>query len=192
MWKSILIQRTLPLSISYILLILAALALDNILHFLNLVWVGKYLGIIGTLFLALSFGYSARKQKLIKNGALKFFLKFHCQTGWLGTLMILVHSGVHLNSILPWMATALMMLVTGSGHIGQHLINRLRKEVKEKIKQLGIDPTDTDELEMEQYWDSITVKALERWRVVHMPMVSIMLAMIAIHIISILIFWNWR
>ena len=115
MWKSLFIQRTLPLSVSYLLLIIAGITLDYILHIGNLVWIGRYLGITGTVFLALSFGYSARKKKLITNGALKFFLKFHCYTGWIGTLMILVHSGIHFNAILPWLATTLMMEMTAFG-----------------------------------------------------------------------------
>ena len=192
MWKSILVQRTIPLSISYLLLIIAGIALDYILHIAHLVWIGRYLGIIGTLFLVLSFGYSARKKKLITNGALKFFLKFHCYTGWIGTLMILVHSGIHFNALLPWATTTLMMVVTASGHIGQYLIKKLKDEIKLKMKQLGINASVDDELEMQHYWDSLTVKTLEHWRRVHMPMVSFLIALTSIHIFSIVFFWNWR
>ena len=192
MWKSLLIQRTLPLSLSYLLLIMAAIALDYLLHSINLVWIGRYFGIIGTLFLALSFGYSARKQKLIKNGALKFFLKFHCYSGWVGTLMILVHSGIHFNAILPWAATALMMIVTASGHVGQYLIKKLKEEMKLKMKQLGITASVDDELEQRHYWDSVTIKALDQWRGMHMPLVSFLIALTSIHIFVIFFFWNWR
>ncbi len=192
MWKSVLIQRTLPLTISYLLLIIAGIALDYLLHIANLVWVGRYLGIAGTLFLALSFGYSARKKKVIKNGALKFFLKLHCNAGWIGTLMILVHSGIHFNAILPWAATGLMMVVTASGHVGQYLLKKVKEEVKMKIKQLGINTTVDDELEQQHYWDTLTIKALEQWRTVHMPMVSLLLALTMTHILSIFFFWNWK
>ncbi len=192
MWKSLLIQRTLPLSVSYLLLIIAGITLDYILHIANLVWIGRYLGIAGTLFLALSFGYSARKKKLIKNGALKFFLKFHCYTGWIGTLMILVHSGIHFNAILPWATTILMLVVTASGHIGQYLIKKLKEEVKIKLKQLGITTDVEDELEQQHYWDSLTVKTLDQWRSMHKPMVSLLIAFTSVHILSIFFFWNWR
>jgi hypothetical protein len=192
MWKSVLIQRTLPLTISYLLLIIAGIALDYLLHIANLVWVGRYLGIAGTIFLALSFGYSARKKKVIKNGALKFFLKLHCNAGWIGTLMILVHSGIHFNAILPWAATGLMMIVTASGHVGQYLLKKVKEEVKMKIKQLGINTTVDEELEQQHYWDTLTIKALEQWRTVHMPMVSLLLALTMTHILSIFFFWNWK
>ena len=182
MWKSLLIQRTLPLTISYLLLIVAGISLDYLLHIANLVWVGRYLGIVGTLFIASSFSYSARKKKVIKNGALKFFLKLHCNTGWIGTLMIFVHSGIHFNAILPWMATVLMMVVTASGHVGQYLLKKVKEEVKIKMKELGISASIDDELDQQHYWDTLTIKTLEQWRTVHMPMVSVLLALTIIHI----------
>ncbi len=192
MWKSILVQRTLPLTISYLLLIIAAISLDYILHVAHLVWIGRYLGIAGTLFFALSFGYSARKKKVFKNGPLKFFLKLHCNTGWIGTLMIIVHSGIHFNAILPWAATFLMMVVTASGHVGQYLLKKVKEEVKMNMKQRGINATVDEEMEQQHYWDSLTIKTLEQWRTVHMPMVSLLLALTVTHIFSILFFWNWK
>jgi hypothetical protein len=192
MWKSLLVQRTLPLTISYLLLIIAGISLDYLLHIANLVWVGRYLGIVGTIFFALSFGYSARKKKVIKNGALKFFLKLHCNASWIGTLMIFVHSGIHFNAILPWLATALMMVVTASGHVGQYLLKKVKEEVKLKMKQLGVDAVVDDEIEQQRYWDTMTIKTLEYWRKVHMPMVSFLLALTTIHILSIFFFWNWK
>lgn len=192
MWKSVLIQRTLPLSISYLLLIIAAISLDSILHAVNLIWIGRYLGIAGTAFLIFSFVYSARKKKLIKNGAMKFFLKLHCHSGWIGTLMILIHSGIHFNAILPWSATTLMMVVTASGHVGQHLLKKVKEEVKMKMKQLGIEADVDEDIEQQRFWDTLTVKTLEKWRTVHMPMVSVLIALTLSHILSIFFFWNWR
>ena len=192
MWKSVLIQRTLPLTISYLLLIIAAISLDYLLHIAHLVWVGRYLGISGTFFLASSFSYSAKKKKIIKAGALKFFLKLHCNTGWIGTLMIVVHSGIHFNAILPWMATALMMVVTASGHVGQYLVKKVEEEVKIKTNQPGINAVFDDEFKQQLYWDSLTIRTLELWRKIHMPMVSLLLALITIHIVSIFFFWNWK
>ena len=192
MWKSVLVQRALPLSISYLLLICAAISLDVLLHVAELSWIGRYMGIAGTAFLVFSFGYSARKKKLITNGTMKFFLRLHCNAGWIGTLMILVHSGIHFNAILPWAATALMMVVTASGHVGQYLLRKVREEVKLKMKQLGITGKAAGELEEQYFWDALTVRTLEKWRAVHMPMVSLLMGLTMAHILSILIFWNWR
>lgn len=192
MWNSVLIQRTLPLSLSYLLLIIAGISLDYLLHVAHLAWIGRYFGVAGTAFLVFSFGYSARKKKLFQNGTLKFFLRLHCNAGWVGTLMILVHSGIHFNAVLPWSATALMMVVTGSGHIGQYLLKKVREEVKMKKKQLGIEMPADDGLDQQRFWDTLTVKALEKWRTVHMPMVSFLVALSLIHILSIAFFLNWR
>ncbi len=192
MWNSVLIQRALPLSISYILLILATFALDFSLHAASLVWVGRYLGIAGTLFILLSFGYSARKKKLIATKPLKQFLKLHCNAGWIGTLMILVHSGIHFNAILPWAATALMMIVTASGHVGHYLLKKVQEEVNSKTEQPGVVGEVNGDIPDRNYWDAVTVKALEQWRGLHMPMVAVMLSLTLIHIFTIFFFWNWR
>jgi len=192
MWNSVLIQRTLPLSLSYLLLIIAGISLDYLLHVAHLAWIGRYFGVAGTAFLVFSFGYSARKKKLFQNGTLKFFLRLHCNAGWVGTLMIFVHSGIHFNAILPWIATALMMVVTASGHVGQYLLKKVKDEVKLKMKARGINASVDEEIEQQHYWDTMTIKTLEHWRKVHMPMVSVLLALTTIHILSIFFFWNWR
>jgi hypothetical protein len=195
MWQSVLVQRALPLSISYLLLVVASLSLDYILHVANLSWIGRYLGALGTLFLIVSFGYSARKQKLVRSGTLRFFLRMHCNAGWVGTLMILVHSGVHFNALLPWAATGLMMVVTASGHVGQYLLRKIREEVKQKKKLLGIaDSPEGDDYvpDIQHVLDSLTVGALEKWRTIHMPLVSFLMALTISHVISISFFLNWR
>ncbi len=192
MLQSVLVRRVLPLSFSYLLLITASLALDYILHAGGYDWAGRYLGIAGAVLVAFSFGYSARKRKLIATGPLGVFLRLHCNAGWIGTLMIFVHSGIHFNAILPWSATAFMMVVTASGHVGQYLVRKLREEVKVKKKQLGIKDGDVDGLEQQVYWDAMTLKAFEKWRHMHMPMVSFLVVLTIIHIVSVTLFMNWR
>ena len=39
--------------------------------------------------------------------------------------MILIHSGIHFNTVLPWIATTFIMIVTGSGHVGQYLLKKV-------------------------------------------------------------------
>ncbi|MBM3163117.1 MAG: hypothetical protein FJZ79_07330 [Chlorobi bacterium] len=192
MWQSVLIQRALPLTLSYLLLVAAAISLDYILHAARLAWIGRYLGVAGTAFLVFSFGYSARKKKLVRSGTLKFFLRLHCNAGWIGTLMVLVHSGIHFNAMLPWAATAFMMIVTASGHIGQYLVRKIREEVKMKKKQAGITENADDFPDQQHYWDSLTVSALDRWRTIHMPIVSVLLLLCMLHIFSVIFFLNWE
>lgn len=192
MLNSVLISRALPLTLSYLLLVAATFSVDFILHKAGLAWTGRYLGVAGTLLVAFSFGYSARKKKLIEHGPLKRFLQFHCNAGWVGTLMILVHSGIHFNAVLPWMATALMMVVTASGHVGQYLVRRIREEVKRKKQQFGIAADRSDGLEQQHFWDAVTLGAFEKWRFIHMPLVTFLVVLTVLHVGSITMFMNWR
>jgi hypothetical protein len=59
------------------LLALATLANDYLLHRLNLVWVGRYLGILGTLLIIASLTYSLHKRKYIETGNPKTLLTLH-------------------------------------------------------------------------------------------------------------------
>lgn len=181
MLDSLLIRRALPLLVSFTVLIVLALLLDYFLHGAGLVWVGRYLGITGTLFLLLSFVYSARKQKIVHTGPVRIFLQIHCRVGWIGTLMLLVHSGVHFNAFLPWAATVLLLIVTGSGHVGQYIYRKAKDEMRYGVED-----------EKLLYWDSLTVNALGRWRKVHMPLVSLFLGIALFHILSIFFLWNWK
>ena len=195
MWQSVLIQRALPLSISYLLLIIASLSLDYILHVAGLSWIGRYLGPVGTAFIVFSFGYSARKKKMVKGGTLRSFLRMHCNVGWVGTLMVLVHSGVHFNAMLPWAATGLMMVVTASGHVGQYLIRKFREEVARKNSELGIRDTREPEeylLDIRHILDTMTVRTMEQWRAIHMPLVSFLVMLTLSHMLSVAFFLNWR
>ena len=58
-------QHILPFTFLLGVLAIAALAGDFFLHRLNLVWVGRYLGIPGTLLIIGSLVYSLRKRKII-------------------------------------------------------------------------------------------------------------------------------
>ena len=52
----------------FVLLIICAAIADLILHWLNIVWVDRYLGIVGTLFIISGLYYSLRKKKFFKAG----------------------------------------------------------------------------------------------------------------------------
>lgn len=190
MWQSLLIRKAFPLTVSYLFLIAVSIALDYLLHQFRLELTGRYLGVAGTLFFFFSFIYSARKKKIIPRGPVKQFLQLHCNAGWISTLLIMVHSGIHFNALLPWTATSLMMIVTASGHVGQHLVRKFRNEAKLKKQQFGIDNPPDDALDHQLFWDSVTVKALDRWRTVHMPLVVFLAVLTLAHVASILVFSN--
>ena len=83
--KARLIRReVLPFLLSFALLVAAALLVDAALHLANIVWIGRYLGIPGTLLILGSFGYSMRKRKLITSGQPVQLLRWHERLAWLG------------------------------------------------------------------------------------------------------------
>jgi hypothetical protein len=83
-----------------------------------------------------------------------------------------------------------MLIVTGSGHVGQYLLKKVKAKVKMKLPSKGIAGGE-DKVEEQRYWDTLTVRTLERWRAVHMPLVAVLLALTMLHILSIAYFLNW-
>lgn len=173
------------------LLALATLASDQLLHQFDLVWVGRYLGIPGTLLILGSLIYSLRKRKLIASGNPKTLLQTHEVSAWLGSLMVLIHAGVHFNAILPWLATLAMGINVVSGLVGKLLLDRSRSHLqgqRERFQLLGMSQT---EVEQALFWDAVTLDAMTQWRKLHIP-ISVAFASLALgHIVSILLFWGW-
>ena len=70
-------REVVPFYLSLTALVVAALACDAALHLLNAVWVGRWLGIPGTLLILASLAYSLRKRKLIRAGQPARLLRLH-------------------------------------------------------------------------------------------------------------------
>jgi hypothetical protein len=185
-------REVLPFSLALGGLAAAALLVDAVLHLADAVWIGRYLGIPGTLLILLSFRYSLRKRKLIQSGNPARLLRQHEWVAWIGSLLVLVHAGIHFNAILGWLATVAMLVNVGSGLTGKYLLARSRRrveEVRETLRQRGRAAAEFDE---NSYWDSLTFDAVKQWRVVHFP-ISLAFAVLSLaHIISIFLFWGWK
>lgn len=185
-------REVLPLVASFALLAIIALALDGVLHLLELQWVGRWLGIPGTLLIIGSTAYSLRKRKLIRSGHPVQLLRWHEFLAWLGSLLVLVHAGVHFNAILGWLAVWAMLINVGSGLTGKFLIDRSRRrleEARQHIRARGLPET---ELEDQLYWDSLTFDAVKQWRVVHFPITMAFAVLATSHIVAIFLFWGWK
>jgi hypothetical protein len=184
-------QHVLPFTLLLGLLVAATLAGDFLLHRLNLVWVGRYMGIPGTLLILGSLVYSLRKRKYISTGNPKTLLKMHEFTTWLGSLMVLIHAGVHFNAILPWLATVAMGVNVVSGMVGKMLLSRSRQHVQGQREHFQLRGLSKPEVEQAVFWDAVTLDAMTQWRKVHIP-IFIVFAVLALgHIISIFLFWAW-
>jgi hypothetical protein len=185
-------HEVLPFFASLAALALAALAVDGVLHALDLLWVGRWLGIPGTLLIIGSTVYSLRKRKLIRLSQPARLLRWHEALAWAGSLLVLVHAGVHFNAILGWLAVWAMLVNVGSGLTGKFLLARARRRMdaaRLTLRERGLGEA---ELADRLYWDSMTFDAVRQWRVVHVP-ITLAFAVLAIaHIVAIMLFWGWN
>jgi hypothetical protein len=184
-------RHVLPFTLLAGLLAVATLAGDYLLHRLDLVWVGRYLGIPGTILIIGSMVYSLRKRKMITTGNPKTLLNLHEFTAWLGSLMVLIHSGIHFNAILPWLATVAMGVNVISGMVGKLLLNRSRLYVQGKRDSFQLRGLSKPEVEQAVFWDAVTFDTMAKWRKVHIPIFIIFAVLALGHIISIFLFWSW-
>jgi hypothetical protein len=173
------------------LLAVATLTGDYLLHQLNLVWVGRYLGIPGIVLIIISLIYSLRKRKVITSGNPKSLLTFHEFTAWLGSLLVLIHAGIHFNAILPWLATVAMSVNVVSGLVGKLLLGQSRRHVQAEREDLQLRGFSSVEVEQALFWDAVTLDAMTKWRKVHIPIFIVFVILVLGHIISIFLFWGW-
>jgi len=184
-------QHILPFTLLLGLLAVATLAGDYLLHRLNLVWVGRYLGIPGTILIIGSLVYSLRKRKYITTGNPKSLLKLHEISAWLGSLMVLLHAGIHFNAILPWLATVAMGVNVISGMVGKLLLDRSRRHVLGQREHFQLRGLSRPEVDQAVFWDAVTLDAMTKWRKVHIPIFIVFVVLSLGHIISIFLFWGW-
>jgi hypothetical protein len=185
-------HEVLPFFASLAALALAALAVDGVLHAFDLLWIGRWLGIPGTLLIIGSTVYSLRKRKVIRLSQPARLLRWHEALAWAGSLLVLVHAGVHFNAILGWLAVWAMLVNVGSGLTGKFLLARARRRMdaaRLTLRERGLGEA---ELADRLYWDSMTFDAVRQWRVVHVP-ITLAFAVLAIaHIVAIMLFWGWN
>lgn len=184
-------EHVLPFTLLLGLLGIATVAGDYVLHRFDLVWVGRYMGIPGTLLIIGSFWYSLRKRKYVTKGDAKTLLKAHEFMAWLGSLMVLIHAGIHFNSILPWLATVAMGVNVISGLVGKYLLKNARQHVQGARASFQLRGLSKPDVEQAVFWDAVALDAMAKWRMVHIP-IFIVFAVLALgHIFSIFLFWGW-
>ncbi len=186
-------REVLPFLASFAALVLVALAIDGLLHLFDLLWVGRWLGIPGTLLIiGFTTAYSLRKRKVIQRGHPATLLRWHEALAWLGSLLVLVHAGVHFNAILGWLAVGAMLINVGSGLTGKFLMDRARRRMEEARQRMRERGLTDEELEDRLYWDSLTFDAVKQWRVVHFPITLAFAVLATAHIVAIFMFWGWK
>ncbi len=185
-------REVFPFVLSFAVLALAALLFDGLLHLFDVVWVGRWLGIPGTLLIVASFGYSLRKRGLIRIGQPARLLLLHQRMAWFGSLLVLVHAGIHFNAILGWLAIWAMLIDVGSGMTGKFLLQRSRRRLEQARQHMLQQGISAEELEERLYRDSLTFDVMKQWRAVHLPITLVFAVLATAHIVSVLLFWGWQ
>ncbi len=188
MKQSIFSKYVIPFFQWYALMILIAIAIDYFLHKMHIVNLGLFFGYAGTIIIILSFIYSLRKRKIISSGSPKQLLHLHEYMAWAGSIMVLVHAGIHFNAILPWLAILMMLIAVASGLVGKFLLKRAIENLKEKKAELINSGIDKTEAEKKLFFDSISVDLMKKWRVVHLPITVLLGVLVLIHLITIIMF----
>ena len=181
-----------PFYLSLAALGMAALLVDVALHAGNVAWIGRYLGIPGVLLIIGSFGYSLRKRKLVSAGKPVVLLRWHERMAWAGSLLVLVHAGIHFDAILGWLAVVAMLVNVASGLTGKYLLQRARTRLDETRKRLLDEGLAAEQLDERMYWDSLTFDAVKSWRAVHFPITLAFAVLGVAHIVAIFLFWGWK
>lgn len=182
MHRSVLARQVLPAVAGYGALIASAIGADYLLHHVGLRRIGLWFGPLGMLLLVLSFAYSLRKRRLITRGQPKRLLALHETLGWIGTLLILVHGGVHFSAWLPWLALAALMVVVASGFTGSVLLKQATQQVRAKT---GVG--DASSLVL----DAVTLDLMKRWRAVHLPLNAVFVVLALLHVGAVFFFHHW-
>ncbi len=185
-------REVIPFFFSLALLAAAALGVDAALHLLDAVWVGRYLGIPGLILIIGSFSYSLSKRKIISVSKPATLLRLHERMAWAGSLLILVHAGIHFNAILPWLAVWAMLVNIASGLAGKFLLQRARKRLDETTREIYAQGFSPAEAEDQLHWDSLTFDVVRKWRAAHYPITLAFAVLATAHLLSIFYFWGWR
>ncbi len=184
----LLFRHVVPFAAMYAMMVAAAILLDRGLHAMGLDHVGRYLGPVGTVLIVLSFVYSLRKRKIITSGSPKKYLMAHEYLAWAGSVMILVHAGIHFNARLPWLATYMLLISVASGLVGKYLLKIASGSLEERRRELVASGSTGPEVDKELFFDSVTVNAMKQWRVVHLPIALTLGILTVLHVLTVLMF----
>ena len=185
-------REVLPFALSLLALAAAALAVDGVLHWFDAVWIGRHLGIPGVVMIVLSLAYSLRKRGVISTGRPATLLRLHEAMAWAGSLLVLVHAGIHFNAILGWLAVWAMLINVASGLTGKFLLDRARRRLEQARQKMRLQGLSAEQLAERTYWDSLTFDTVKHWRAVHFPITLAFAVLVLAHIVAIFLFWGWR
>ncbi|WP_313670120.1 hypothetical protein [Sandarakinorhabdus sp.] len=189
---SLISREVLPFAAWLLALALAALLVDAVLHHFDQVWVGRWLGIPGVALILASLHYSLRKRKIVTRGNPVTLLRRHEYMAWAGSLLVLVHAGIHFNAVLAWLALLAMLVNVASGLTGKFLLARARTRLIDARARLTAQGLDAAAIDERLHRDSLTMDLVRKWRVVHVPITLAFAVLATAHLVSTALFWDWQ
>lgn len=170
----------------------ATLVGDALLHLAGLAWIGRYLGIPGTLLIGVSMIYSLRKRHVIHCGNPVRLLRWHQYLAWAGAWLVLLHAGIHFRALLPWLAVGVMLVNVASGLVGRFLVERGRRHLAERRRELEATGLSPDEVDARVHGDVLLLRAFRQWHEVHVPIALAFGGLGIVHILATFLFWGWK
>jgi hypothetical protein len=149
---------------------------------------GHVVGWVGLAVILTVFVYSVKKRFDCNAGWPRAWFMVHQVAGVFGPLLILIHAGWHFHALVPLLTLIFMGFVVVSGVIGVAvhrkalaLLNNTRKE----LASLGLSQIEIED----RLYDLVSGEETFRvWQIVHVPMVMLFLALLAVHILGALYF----
>ncbi|ALL15088.1 hypothetical protein [Caulobacter henricii] len=188
----VLLREVLPFFLGLAALLLTTLLVDALLHLIDAVWIGRYLGIPGVLLILASFGHSLRKRGILKSGDPVRLLHLHEGLAWTGSLLVLVHAGIHFNAVLAWLAVVAMLINIVSGLTGKYLLRRAQTRLKAARTELKAEGVSDPEVSARLHNDSLAVDVMRAWRKVHLPIALVFAILALAHVSAIFVLWGWK
>ncbi len=189
---SLISREVLPFAAWLLALALVALLVDAALHHFDQVWVGRWLGIPGVALILASLHYSLRKRMIVTRGNPVTLLRRHEYSAWAGSLLVLVHAGIHFNAVLAWLALLAMLVNVASGLTGKYLLARARTRLIDARARLAAQGQNAAAIDEMLHRDSLTMDLVRKWRVVHVPITLAFAVLATAHLVSTALFWDWQ
>ncbi len=143
---------------------------------------GHLLGWLGLGIMLLVFGYSVKKRFGRLTGWPKAWFWLHQLAGIIAPVLIIVHAGPHFHALVPSLALVAMLIVTLSGLTGAMVHRKalmlLNAERKALLDQ-GLTKLQAEAL----LYDLAAEEAgFKTWRLIHVPVATIFMVLLAAHI----------
>jgi hypothetical protein len=113
---------------------------------------------------------------------------FHEYMAWAGSVMVLVHAGIHFNAQLAWLAVVMLLINVASGLVGKFLLKTAGASLSASRQALTDAGISKEEVEKELFYDAVMVDVMRKWREIHLP-ISFMFGILALlHILTVFMF----